>query len=300
MGEVVGGLLNATFGMLFERDYFVSVSVIILIYYICLIGNAVEVVVMIFTLLRAKEFGDNLKGKQDMLIVVQTSLIGSVFSNSLLVLGCSFLANGIFHKLSQYSVKAASVLYIISIIIIIIIIIDIFKHILYFILKANVSLLMIAAFVMLLPGPYSHSNPHYELLLSRIAAIVLLFMYCCLMYFVLITHKDILNDDTRNRSNLKSVSIITSSSFYKNDNDIDQDSDNDDDVELSMLSSILLLFISTTLVSIMSEFLVDSIEPMTMKLGMNTPFVGIILLPIIGNAVEHITAVRMVSKYFNL
>eukprot|EP01084_Bolivina_argentea_P177551 307019_1 len=57
-----------------------------------------------------------------------------------------------------------------------------------------------------------------------------------------------------------------------------------------------VLLISTLAVAILSEFLVDSIEPMARKVGMSDAFVGIILLPIIGNAVEHITAIRMALR----
>ena len=101
LGETIGGLLNATF------------------------GNAVEVVIMILALVKAKQADEDLE--KTLLIVVLTSLIGSIFSNSLLVLGCCFVANGIYYKESKFSLITAS---------------------------SNVSLLLLAAFVMLLPGPY--------------------------------------------------------------------------------------------------------------------------------------------------
>ena len=51
-----------------------------------------------------------------------------------------------------------------------------------------------------------------------------------------------------------------------------------------------LLVISTILIAI-SEFLVNGIEPITKSLGWSEFFVGIILIPIIGNAAEHSTAI---------
>jgi Ca2+:H+ antiporter len=45
-----------------------------------------------------------------------------------------------------------------------------------------------------------------------------------------------------------------------------------------------------------SEFLVSSVEPMTEALGLSSFFVGIILIPIIGNAAEHGTAIIMALK----
>lgn len=57
----VGGLLNATF------------------------GNATEMIISIYAL------------KNGMIRVVQQSLLGSILSNMLLVLGCAFFAGGIVH-----------------------------------------------------------------------------------------------------------------------------------------------------------------------------------------------------------
>ena len=61
MAIAVGGLLNATF------------------------GNATEMIIAIYAL------------KNGMIRVVQQSLLGSILSNMLLVLGCAFLAGGIVH-----------------------------------------------------------------------------------------------------------------------------------------------------------------------------------------------------------
>ncbi|KAL3008318.1 hypothetical protein AAZX31_07G025300 [Glycine max] len=58
-GDTVGGLLNATF------------------------GNATELIISIYAL------------KSGMTRVVQLSLLGSILSNMLLVLGCAFLCGGI-------------------------------------------------------------------------------------------------------------------------------------------------------------------------------------------------------------
>lgn len=162
LGETIGGLLNATF------------------------GNAVEIVVMILALVKARSFQDSgeIENSKKMLIVVQSSLIGSIFSNSLLVLGCSFVANGIFYKDSSFNIAATS---------------------------ANVCLLLVASFVMILPAPYKAANETGdELMVSRAAAIILLAMYGCLLFFVLFTHKDImepenatLNDNLNNNNRKK-------------------------------------------------------------------------------------------------
>jgi Ca2+:H+ antiporter len=49
-------------------------------------------------------------------------------------------------------------------------------------------------------------------------------------------------------------------------------------------------------VAVESELLVNTLEEATHKLGLTTLFTGVILLPIIGNAAEHATAVRVALK----
>ncbi|MCX7921435.1 MAG: calcium/proton exchanger [Clostridia bacterium] len=64
----------------------------------------------------------------------------------------------------------------------------------------------------------------------------------------------------------------------------------------SLKKSIGVLVGATVLIAIQSEFLVGSVEPMTKSLGISELFVGIILIPIIGNAAEHSTAIIMAAK----
>ena len=62
---------------------------------------------MVMALQKAKssmEGGECSDTCQHLKDVVQTSLIGSIFSNSLLVLGCAFVANGIKWKESSFNI----------------------------------------------------------------------------------------------------------------------------------------------------------------------------------------------------
>ncbi|KAE9057365.1 hypothetical protein PF006_g32440, partial [Phytophthora fragariae] len=65
--------------------------------------------------------------------VVQSSLIGSVLSNLLLVLGCAFIAGGVRNKESSFNAVGAS---------------------------TNSSLLMLASFAMLLPSYIFYFSDH--------------------------------------------------------------------------------------------------------------------------------------------
>jgi len=53
---------------------------------------------------------------------------------------------------------------------------------------------------------------------------------------------------------------------------------------------------ATALVALMSEFLVGSLEPALAKLGLSELFVGLIVIPIIGNAAEHSSAVMFALR----
>ncbi len=61
-------------------------------------------------------------------------------------------------------------------------------------------------------------------------------------------------------------------------------------------TSFLVLAVATAFVALESEVLVHSIEPTVNALGISKLFVGVILVPIIGNAAEHATAVTMALK----
>ncbi|KAG1457361.1 hypothetical protein G6F56_006624 [Rhizopus delemar] len=60
--------------------------------------------------------------------------------------------------------------------------------------------------------------------------------------------------------------------------------------------AIALLLVVTALVGVCAEFLVSAIEDVTELWHISETFVGLILLPIVGNAAEHLTAVTCAVK----
>merc|ERR1712228_626997 len=60
----------------------------------------------------------------------------------------------------------------------------------------------------------------------------------------------------------------------------------------SLVKSVGLLGTTTVVVACASAILVESIEGVTEKAALSEHFIGIILLPIVGNACEHAAAVR--------
>ena len=65
---------------------------------------------------------------------------------------------------------------------------------------------------------------------------------------------------------------------------------------LSRTSAVVLLLVTTGLVAICADFLVDSIDFLVSSTGVSQAFIGLIVLPIIGNAAEHVTAVTVAAK----
>merc|ERR1712039_1083263 len=120
------------------------------------------------------------------------------------------------------------------------------------------------------------------LLLSRICSLFLAFVYFMFLFFQLKTHA-YLFEDTGNGprpSNLEGV----------------EEEAEEEEAQLSVGSSVVLLAGTTLIVAACSECLVDSIEDVSENFGLPKAFIGVILLPIVGNAAEHATAVTCAMK----
>lgn len=66
--------------------------------------------------------------------------------------------------------------------------------------------------------------------------------------------------------------------------------------DMSRTAAVVLLLISTALVAVCAEFLVDAIPSMLASSNVSEAFIGLIILPIVGNAAEHVTAVSVATK----
>ena len=64
----------------------------------------------------------------------------------------------------------------------------------------------------------------------------------------------------------------------------------------SLRMAIMILVISTVGVAYLSEVLVGSVESVVTTLGLSEFFIGLIIIPIIGNVAEHIVAVQVALK----
>ena len=140
--------------------------------------------------------------------------------------------------------------------------------------EVSASMLLFAVIGLTIPAIFTHTlNPNilntsrYEGV-SVAVAFIMLFIYLMGLYFSFYTHKDI----------------------YGAEHDSAVES------KWSLKKSIIVLVLATIAIAFESEFLVSSVEPMTKAVGLSSSFVGIILIPIIGNAAEHSTAILMAMK----
>ena len=64
----------------------------------------------------------------------------------------------------------------------------------------------------------------------------------------------------------------------------------------SSRTATIILIVATVFVAWMSEILVGAVEHASHVLGMNEVFIGVVVVPIVGNAAEHSTAVLVAMK----
>jgi Ca2+:H+ antiporter len=142
--------------------------------------------------------------------------------------------------------------------------------------RLNSSLMILAVFALLLPASVRMTTPSYTPgslnSLSIAVSIVLIIVYVLSLLFSLKTHSYLyeLIEDEENEEHPK------------------------EKVNLPLAVGILLG--CTALIAMESEFLVGAIGETTHALGLTPLFVGVILVPLVGNAAEHTTAVTVALK----
>ena len=189
--------------------------------------------------------------------VVKASITGSIIGNLLLVMGLSMLLGGLRYKEQEFPPTVA---------------------------RMNASLMNLAAIAILLPTAVNYTSTGIEQQtlqnLSIAVAIVLILVYALTLLFSIKTH-----------SYLYDVGLAETEQAELAQDNLFESSKNPN---LWLWTGVLLG--STILVAVESELLVDALEVATDPLGLTALFTGVILVPIIGNAAEHATAVTVAMK----
>jgi len=259
VGQTLAGLMNAT------------------------LGNAVELIVAIIALVKC-ELG-----------IVQSSLVGSMLSNLLLVLGMCFFAGGLKYSEQGFGASATQI---------------------------NSSLLTISVIAVLLPAAFQFATTTLSaaqqksdiLSVSHGVALILLIIYAGYLWFQLYSHTSLYDDDGDDVAKSTVYSPRSRHFLPQRNRDVETpqgtstvategegSSGEIPEVELetpqmNLLITVSLLAVVTALVAVTAEWLVDSINGLTDSGHISKEFVGVILLPIVGNAAEHVTAVTVSVK----
>ena len=142
------------------------------------------------------------------------------------------------------------------------------------VVEVSSSMLLFSVIGVSVPAIFTHTvNPEllsgnrYEAL-SVGVAVIMFIIYILGLFFSFYTHKDLYGSEHEGAVEAK----------------------------WSLRKAIIVLSFATLIIALESEFLVGSVEHITEALGLSEFFIGIILIPIIGNAAEHSTAIIMAMK----
>ncbi|MBM3458851.1 MAG: calcium/proton exchanger [Armatimonadetes bacterium] len=142
----------------------------------------------------------------------------------------------------------------------------------------HASLLILAVAGLMVPALFLHARPdlahvHGETTIPAVqklstgVAVILMAVYLLGLYFSLKTHRSVFTGGEESET-----------------------------PHWSLKKALTVLSVATGFVMLMSEYMVHSIEPMTHALGLSPLFVGFIVIPVIGNAAEHATAIVMARQ----
>jgi len=232
VGHIAGGLLNATF------------------------GNAPEIIIGIFAL------------QQALISVVKASIVGSIISNILLVLGSSLAFGGWRWGKQYFNARDAG------------------KY-------SAMLVLVLGAFAIPTTATLVIQDSGRIQSISILIAIILLLVYA--MY--LATH--VLNVHSTRRSPRQrklTAPLPPPSDLAEAEDEPSVEAGASDDKADPVVAgtrtakpwlSALLLLIATLATAWNSELLVNAIRPVTVQLGWSPVFIGLVIIPIVGNVPEH-------------
>jgi Ca2+:H+ antiporter len=74
------------------------------------------------------------------------------------------------------------------------------------------------------------------------------------------------------------------------------EAEDEEEPQMGPWTASVILIVTTIAVAVCAEYLVDSIDSLVATAHISKTFIGLILLPIVGNAAEHVTAVVVALK----
>lgn len=189
-------------------------------------------------------------------------MLGSILSNLLLVMGMCFFLGGIWNmrdgngRGSEQTFTSGTAQTTCSLMTL-----------------SSASLVIPAALYSVLDSSANDKEKEKSILfLSRGTAIILLLLYVLYLYFQLGTHKNLFAPDAAELAEAV------------------EEEHEEHEAALSAWAAGGVLVVVTIIVAICADYLVDSIDAIVERHNISKNFIGLILIPIVGNAAEHATA----------
>jgi Ca2+:H+ antiporter len=197
--------------------------------------------------------------REGLLELVKASITGSILGNILLVMGMSFLLGGLRNGEQRFDSRHAG---------------------------RNSILLMLAVIGLLIPSLLSasigpSSSVRVEVFSVGVATILIFLYVAALVYGFRVTDGPLNSAVGQDAENLR----IAESAKKTHSKEIQG--------AWSLRKTLVILTASTAGVVIISELLVGAVEPVVASLGISEFFLGVILIPIIGNVAEHLVSVKV-------
>ena len=137
---------------------------------------------------------------------------------------------------------------------------------------ASVSLIIPATLYAVMAKTSAGETEDHILVLSHGTSIILLLLYILYLFFQLKTHTDFFDEESASEGEHEEAQI------------------------LSPWAAGIALVVVTIAVAVCAEYLVDSIDSIVKTAHVSKTFIGLVLIPIVGNAAEHVTAVVVAYK----
>ena len=150
----------------------------------------------------------------------------------------------------------------------------------------NAGLLLMAVMGLTSPAVLHSTKTELQgelstLTLSRFSSIIMLLAYAAYIYFQLVSHAHLYDQVPNSPSD---------------DHAPEVEEEEEEEEILGFWGAIVWLGIITVFISILSEYLVAAIEGASETWSLPVSFISVIILPIVGNAAEHASAIVFALK----
>lgn len=225
------------------------------------LGNAAELIITIIAI------------RAGLLDLVKASITGSIVGNLLLVLGLSLLMGGLKHGTQFFNRRTAGV---------------------------NATLLILAVAALAIPSLFDAAlieSPTRELVVSEAVAVILIIIYGLSVLYSF-TAKDPAHEVVpANGEKLAFKTAEGSTEAHPSGVIVREAAAEEVHVaRWSLQFSLIVLALATVGTAIVSEVLIGAVEPVVQQLGLTEFFLGLIIIPLVGNVAEHLVAVQVAIK----